>query len=84
MGSRPRIVKPTPQQQAYTAVRELYSDIIDNLTNSECEMIIKARVDGLGRIFIVDMITQKRRSRTEHLAEKSKLYDEWKQKSLAR
>lgn len=84
MGNRPRIVKQSATQKAYTAVRELYSDIIDNLTNSECEMIIKARMDGIGRIFVVDMITQKRRSKIETMAEKSRLYDEWKQKSLAK
>ena len=62
MGNRPRIAKPNAQQKARTAVRELYSDLIDNLTNNECDLIIQARIDGLGTIFIVDLITKRRDS----------------------
>jgi len=62
MGNRPRIAKPNAQQKARTAVRELYSDLIDNLSNAECDLIIKCRIDGLGSMFIVDMITLRRAS----------------------
>jgi hypothetical protein len=62
MGNRPRIAKPNAQQKARTAVRELYSDVIDNLSNTECDLVIKARIDGLGTIFIVDLITKRRES----------------------
>ena len=62
MGNRPRIAKPTAQQKARTAVRELYSDLIDNLTNNECDLIIKSRMDGLGPVFIVEIITKRRES----------------------
>lgn len=62
MGNRPRIAKPNAQQKARTAVRELYSDLIDNLTNNECDLIIKSRMDGLGPVFIVDIISRRRES----------------------
>ena len=62
MGNRPRIAKPNAQQKARTAVRELYSDLIDNLSNNECDLIIKSRMDGLGPVFIVDIITKRRES----------------------
>lgn len=62
MGNRPRIAKPNAQQKARTAVRELYSDLIDNLTNNECDLIIKSRMDGLGPVFIIDIITKRRES----------------------
>lgn len=62
MGNRPRIVKPNAQQKAHAAVRELYSDLIDNLSNNECDLIIKCRMDGLGPVFIVDVISRKRES----------------------
>lgn len=67
MGNRPRIAKPTAQQKARTAVRELYSDLIDNLTNNECDIIIQSRIDGLGPMFIVDIITKRRESHKANL-----------------
>ena len=66
MGNRPRIAKPTAQQKARTAVRELYSDLIDNLTNNECDLIIKSRMDGLGPVFIVEIITKRRESHKDN------------------
>ena len=62
MGNRPIIAKPNAQQKARTAVRELYSDLIDNLTNNKCDLIIQASIDGLGPMFIVDVITKRRQS----------------------
>lgn len=62
MGNRPRIAMPNAQQKARTAVRELYSDLIDSLSNNECDLIIQARIDGLGTIFIVDLINKRRKS----------------------
>lgn len=78
MGHRPRIVKPTAQQKAHAAVRELYSDIIDNLSCNECDLIIQARIDGLGRAFIVDIITKKRAARINYQNEVAALYHEMK------
>lgn len=77
MGNRPRIAKPTAQQKARTAVRELYSDLIDNLTNNECDLIIKSRMDGLGPVFIVEIITKRRES---HVANQLAWEDYHKQK----
>lgn len=78
MGHRPRIAKPNALQKARTAVRELYSDIIDNLSNAECDLIIKARIDGLGPVFITDIIAKKREKHIAHQAEVSRLYHEIK------
>ena len=66
MGNRPRIAKPNALQKARTAVRELYADLIDNLTNNECDLIIKCRIDGLGPVFIVDIITKRRESHKQN------------------
>lgn len=78
MGNRPRIAKPNAQQKARSAVRELYSDLIDNLTNNECDLIIQARIDGLGPVFIVQLITSKRIKHQQHNAEVEKIYNEIK------
>ena len=80
MGIRPRIAKQGDVAKARTAIRELYSDVIDNLSNAECDLIIKARIDGLGPIFIVDIITKKRQSHREHLAEREALYNDFRNK----
>lgn len=78
MGNRPRIAKASPLQQARTNVRELYSDLIDNLSNAECDLIIQARIDNLGPMFIVQMITSKRAAHTARTAEKLSLYEQMK------
>lgn len=79
MGNRPRIAMPNAQQKARTAVRELYSDLIDNLSNNECDLIVKARIDGLGPVFIVELINQKRESHKAHVAEVEQLWIQKKQ-----
>ena len=66
MGNRPRIAKPTAQQKARTAVRELYSDLIDNLTNNECDLIIEYRIKGFGPVMITQMITLRRKSHQDN------------------
>jgi hypothetical protein len=78
MGNRPRIAMPNAQQKARTAVRELYSDLIDHLTNAECDLIVQARIDQLGSMFIVDLITRKRNAAAERSAEKQSLYEQMK------
>lgn len=79
MGNRPRIAKPNAQHLARTAVRELYSDLIDNLTNNECDLIIDARINGLGKMFIVGIINQKRSSHLRYMDEVHQLYLQKKQ-----
>lgn len=78
MGNRPRIVKPNAQQKAHAAVRELYSDIFDNLSYHECNLIIKARIDGLGTVFIADIIRKHRESKAQYHAETQRIYQEIK------
>ena len=80
MGIRPRIAKQSDVAKARAAIRELYSDVIDNLSNAECDLIINARIDGLGPIFIVDLITKKRQSHREYLAEREALYNDFRNK----
>lgn len=79
MGNRPRIAKPNAQQKARTAVRELYSDLIDNLSNNECDLIIKCRIDGLGPVFIVDIITKRRESHKQSQLEWEQYHAQKKQ-----
>lgn len=78
MGNRPRITKLTPEQQARKNVRELYSDIIDNLTNAECDLIIQARIDKLGTIFIAQMISSRRAAQQARVEEKIQLFNQIK------
>lgn len=78
MGNRPRIAKASPIQQARKAVRELYSDLIDNLTNAECDLIVQARIDKLGPMFIVQMITSKRAAHAARVEEMTTLYQQMK------
>jgi hypothetical protein len=79
MGHRPRIAMPNAQQKARTAVRELYSDLIDNLSNNECDLIIRSRMDGLGPVFIVDIVNRKRAAHRAHQDEVEKLWLQKKQ-----
>jgi len=81
MGNRPRIAMPNAQQKARSNVRELYSDAIDNLSNNECDLIIKARMDGFGFIFIVELISQKRKSAATYIEQRQSLYHQFKEKS---
>ena len=62
MGNRPRIAKPSNIQKARTAVRELYSDLIDNLSNTECDLIIEYRIKHFGPVMITQMINLRRKS----------------------
>lgn len=79
MGNRPRIEKPFDRvKKARQNVRELYVDLLGPLTNSECDLIINARVDGLGDMFIVALVNQKRCNSALFLDERERLYNERK------
>lgn len=84
MGTRTRIAKPDGISRARQCVRELYYDMLGPLSNNECDKIIEARADGLGDMFIVDIITKKRSGRETFVAEREKMYVMWKQKSPAK
>lgn len=68
MNKRTRISKPvqTSEQRAREVVRQLYSDLIDNLTNQECDRIIEGQRFGLGPMFITDAIKMIRYSREQN------------------
>lgn len=61
--------------RARKVVRELYSDLIEGLSIAECDKIIQCRLDGLGDMMIVSLITQKRQSNANFLIERERLYN---------
>ena len=88
MGNRPRIAKqPTSFEKinrARQSVRELYMDMLGPVSNNECDMIVNARMDGLGDMFIAQLITKKREGYASFIIEREQLHTEWKQKSQAK
>ena len=84
MGTRTRIAKLDSVTRARQIVRELYSDSLGSLSNNECDKIIQARIDGLGHIFIINLITKKREGREAFELEREKQFVMWKQKSQAK
>ena len=73
---RIRIVKPEASAiRARKVVRELYSDLIEGLSNAECDKIISCRRDGLGDMTIVSLIAQKRQATANFLTEREQLYN---------
>lgn len=84
MGTRPRIAKLTDFDKltrARRAVRELYVDAFGYLTDAECDNIIQYRQDGLGFLFITDLITKKRESKAAQRALREQLFVDSKKKS---
>ncbi len=77
--NRIRIAKPEANIfRARKVVRELYSDLIEGLSNAECDKIIQCRIDGLGDTFIVGLIAQKRQASANFLIEREELYSKRK------
>ena len=75
MGTRTRIAKPECTiTKARKIVRELYYDLLGPLSIAECDKIIDARIDGLGDMIIVSLITQKRNGTIAFREEQSRLY----------